>query len=199
MAHQKQLLDQYFFLGAGIYILWTPFGAYLAKYSQTYKLLIVIGCMVTGIGNIIIGPNHKLTALPDLLVFVFVEDVLVNLGFIFIFIPVMPDFMDTFRRDYSGMPEGLMADISAAFFNCALSLGLLAGPIAGGYLTQYFKFQVASSGMGLLLIGFSLCYCLFGGACTVKKYQSVEKSFIHCGRSIVSVYNEKISFKEINS
>jgi hypothetical protein len=100
----------------------------------------LIGCIITGIGSILVGPNHKLTGLPDSLVFPYVGDVLVNLGFLFIFIPVVPDFMDTFRRDYAGMPEGLMADISAALFNCAFSLGLLLGPIAGGYLTQFFKF-----------------------------------------------------------
>ncbi len=94
---------------------------------------------------------------------------LVNFGFLFVFIPVVPDLIDTFKRDYAHLPESFMADASSTLFNIAYSIGLSIGPLVGGYLTQFRGFEFTSSTIGLTLIAFTIFQGVFGGGLTVKK------------------------------
>ncbi len=60
----EAIVGSVFFVGAGIYIMLTPLACYVIKKSNSYKILMFGGGIVTGIGSIVMGPNKVLTGLP---------------------------------------------------------------------------------------------------------------------------------------
>ena len=54
--------------------------------------------------------------------------VLIGIGTIFIYIPVLPDLIDSLNNAYPDIPEEVIGDMSAALFNSSFALGSFLGP-----------------------------------------------------------------------
>ncbi len=91
--------------------------------------MLFVGTFVSGFGMLLIGPDHELTRIPIHIAMPYIAQVIIGIGNALIFIPVIPDMMDSLEKCFPQYTEEMVGDISSTLFNAAFSLGAFLGPM----------------------------------------------------------------------
>jgi hypothetical protein len=78
-----------FSIGTATYLLLSPFGTYILKYTKNYSLLLFIGTIVTGLSFFFLGPE-PLLGLPQKLYITCIANVFIGVANLLIYIPALP-------------------------------------------------------------------------------------------------------------
>jgi MFS family permease len=135
----------------------------IGKYSHNLKrsYLMVLGCVFYIISFLLLGPQ-SIIGLPKNIWIVSVGMVVLGLGATLTVLPVIPEFISLCGEVYKNEEEGV-GDLSSGMFDSSYLVGSLIGPIMSGYLTEAVGFEDSSSIFALILAGYMVVYCLFGG------------------------------------
>lgn len=92
-----------------------------------------------------------------------------GLSLTFIYIPIIPEFLELLEEAYPDNSEELNGDIVSAFNSMGVSMGSFVGPVLGGYMCNYFGFPRASSIIGIAALIFSFYYLSNANICKKNK------------------------------
>ena len=126
-----------FFAGAMLYIISLPIVGLLTKKFRAYKKLLFVGALLSGTSMLIMAPS---LGLPKSSVWMFIAQGFLNIGNSFIYIPVIPDMIDTLEMIYPTAPEDIIGNISSALYNSSFAFGYFIGPSLGGVLVHFLNF-----------------------------------------------------------
>ena len=121
----------------------------------------VIGAIFIVISFILIGPQSMI-GLPKNIWIVCTGMVILGLGATLTILPIIPEFISLCEEVYADEKIGV-GDLSSGMFDSSILVGSLIGPIISGYLTAATGFEDSSSILALILIVYTILYCLFGG------------------------------------
>ncbi|XP_063953212.1 MFS-type transporter SLC18B1-like isoform X1 [Lytechinus pictus] len=140
---KPSLVGVVFLLIGGTYALSAPIWGYLADKTKMTRLMMVLGCLVTGIAYLFVGPSSLLHIPSQLWI------VIVALGFYGSISGacVMPAVLDLLTSaEWYGNPDNLSTQsIISGLFNSAFSLGSFVGPTASGALVDKIGFVSTST------------------------------------------------------
>jgi MFS family permease len=83
-----------------------------------------------------------------------------NMGNALVYIPVIPELVNTIEYLYPDFPEEIVGDITSTLFNNAFSFGYIIGPSIGGTLVTYYGFINISFYISLAIVGYAFIYLL---------------------------------------
>ena len=121
----------------------------------------VLGSVFYIISFILIGPQ-SLIGLPKTIWVVCIGMVILGFGATLTVLPIIPEFISLCEEVYQD-EKIAVGDLSSGMFDSSYLVGSLFGPIIAGYLTNALGFENSSSIFALMLFGYSLFYCVFGG------------------------------------
>ena len=135
----------------------------LGNFSKNMKrnFSMVIGAIFIVISFILIGPQSMI-GLPKNIWIVCTGMVILGLGATLTILPIIPEFISLCEEVYADEKIGV-GDLSSGMFDSSILVGSLIGPIISGYLTAATGFEDSSSILALILIVYTILYCLFGG------------------------------------
>ena len=84
--------------------------------------------MFAGVSMITMGPDTEWTGLPVSIYFPFISEAILGIGNVLVFIPVIPDMMESLERLFPHLHEDIISDIASAIFSSGYALGAFLGP-----------------------------------------------------------------------
>ncbi|XP_065652269.1 MFS-type transporter SLC18B1 isoform X3 [Hydra vulgaris] len=156
-----QQIGLIFLLPAGFYALSAPLVGYLTDKRFKARHVIVSGAFFVGIAYVLLGPSPLLWSfIPRKLYVVLIALGGLGLGISGFLVPVLSDMHQAGSK--AGLSETMgTKTVISGIFNSCFSIGSVIGPTFGGFLTENFSFEWASTIFGFLLLVLGFFLLLF--------------------------------------
>ena len=120
------------------------------------KLLIVLGLLFNGLGQLLVGPSPFL---PDSLVLMWVGQVIHGFTVTFFLITCLPAMINDAVEGYPKQ-KNEVTDMSSGIFNSMLGIGQMLGPIYGSNITNVFNFRIWADSVGVVNVIYGIVFLI---------------------------------------
>nr|XP_047145094.1 MFS-type transporter SLC18B1-like isoform X3 [Hydra vulgaris] len=157
-----QKIGLIFLLPAVFYALSAPCVGYLTDKKLNGRNVIISGAFFVGTIYLLLGPSPLLSSfIPRKLYILLIAVGALGLGVSCFLVPILSNMHRAGSK--VGLPETMgTKTVISGIFNSCFSIGSVIGPTLGGFLTEHFSFQWASTIFGfsviILVIQKDLCY-----------------------------------------
>ena len=129
--------------------------------SVDKRVTLIISSLLTGLSFLVVGPS-QLFAFPDSLVLMGVGQALAGIFTAFMFIPGLPEMVESALPLHPGQ-ERKVNDLSSGLFNSFLGFAQFIAPVYGSFMVEAVGFRVTCDIVGLICIAFALLYFVVAG------------------------------------
>ena len=129
--------------------------------SVDKRFTLIISSLLTGVSFLVVGPS-QLFAFPDSLVLMGVGQALAGIFTAFMFIPGLPEMVESALPLYPGQ-EREVNDLSSGLFNSFLGFAQFIAPVYGSVMVEAVGFRLTCDVVGLICIFFALLYFVVAG------------------------------------
>ncbi|XP_047145096.1 MFS-type transporter SLC18B1 isoform X3 [Hydra vulgaris] len=153
-----QKIGLIFLLPAVFYALSAPCVGYLTDKKLNGRNVIISGAFFVGTIYLLLGPSPLLSSfIPRKLYILLIAVGALGLGVSCFLVPILSNMHRAGSK--VGLPETMgTKTVISGIFNSCFSIGSVIGPTLGGFLTEHFSFQWASTifGFSVIILGFLL-------------------------------------------
>ena len=144
-----------------MYMLGTIFSPYIFPKWMEIRVTLISCLIGLGASMLLVGPIYPDTNLAVMLVGLLLSGAFMGP----LIIPNMAEMMHATKEAYPRCDLDHANSLLSGLFNCSMSLGQAAGPLAGSAIYQLANFQTMCDSIGFSVLAFTLLYIICANGC----------------------------------